>query len=117
MRRPGSPPKYRAKKTIVNGIKFDSQAEAAHYRRLLVRQEVGQIRALELQPVFVLVPGVRLLGSKRKTPAIRYVADFRYIEVATGRTVICDVKGYLTPIYKIKRHLMKAILGLDIEEA
>lgn len=116
MRRPGSLSKYRAKPTVINGIKFASQAEAARYRRLLWLQGEGQITGLELQPAFVLVPGVRLLGSKRKTPALRYVADFRYTVAATGKVVIEDVKGFLTPVYKLKRHLMKALLNIDIEE-
>ena len=52
------------------------------------------------------------LARSRTKPAIRYVADFVYVE--KGAEVIEDVKGVLTPEFKIKRHLMKALLGMDV---
>ena len=119
MRRPEAPPKspkYGNVKVVVDGIKFDSQAEAWRYRTLMMRCTTGEITDLEKQVVFELVPGVRLIGSARRTPALRYIADFRYTVVATGRVVVEDVKGFINQVYKIKRHLMKAIHGIDIEE-
>ncbi|WP_362919868.1 DUF1064 domain-containing protein [Comamonas thiooxydans] len=39
-------------------------------------------------------------------------ADFVYVE--KGVEVIEDVKGVLTTEFKLKRHLMKALLGLEV---
>lgn len=119
MKRPGAlpaRPKYYNRKTVVNGIAFDSQAEARRWGQLLQLQEAGRIAELRRQVSFELVPSVRLLGSKRATPALRYVADFAYTDTASGRAVVEDVKGLLTPAYRIKRHLMKFVLGIDILE-
>lgn len=119
MRRPGAPPKpakYGNKKCVIDGFTFDSQAEGWRYRTLKARLEKGEIADLELQVPFVLVPGVKFLGAKRATPALRYVADFRYTDFARGEVVIEDVKGMKTAVYRIKKHLMKVLLGLEITE-
>ena len=50
----------------------------------------------------------------RRRPAVKYKADFRYIE--KGETVVEDVKGMRTPVYNLKRHLMKAVHGIEIRE-
>ena len=44
--------KYNAKKTVVDGIKFDSKKEAARYEVLKGLERVGKIDRLELQPRF-----------------------------------------------------------------
>jgi hypothetical protein len=52
--------------------------------------------------------------------AITYTADFRY--QADGLVVVEDVKGWtkgapiLTPVYRIKRALMYALLGIQVKE-
>jgi hypothetical protein len=108
-------PKYRNKRTEVNGMLFDSQAEARRYLALRLQEEDGQISQLKRQVAFELVPPVRLLGSKRATPAVRYVADFSYL-TADGRTIVEDVKGMITPVYRLKRHIMKHKYNIDILE-
>jgi hypothetical protein len=107
------PSKYRNEPTIVNGIKFDSLREAARYRRLKEMEEAGLIGELQLQVSFVLA-GAVIFADGTKKRALRYVADFTYVE--GGAYVVEDVKGMLTDMYKVKRHLMKAILGIDIRE-
>lgn len=104
--------KYRAVKTTVDGFTFASKAEAKRYQELKLLLEAKQISFLELQPVFVLADSVTIGGRKR--PALKYVADFAYYTPA-GR-VVEDVKGMLTPVYRLKRHLMKSQLGIDIVE-
>lgn len=47
-------------------------------------------------------------------PPLRYVADFVWEE--GGKTVVADVKGVAVDVYKVKRHLMKAVHGIDILE-
>lgn len=106
--------KYLAKKTEVDGIKFDSQAEARRYVNLRNLEIAGHIRGLQLQPVFELAPAVRLRGEGRKKPAIRYIADFSYI-TQHGRAVVEDVKGAITPVFRLKLHLMKTVHGIDVE--
>ena len=42
--------KYGNRFTIVDGIRFDSRAEADRYRVLRLRERAGEISELELQP-------------------------------------------------------------------
>jgi len=44
--------KYRAVKTVVNGITFDSKKEAAYYNTLLLLKRAGEITKIDLQPEF-----------------------------------------------------------------
>lgn len=104
--------KYGAIKTTVDGIKFDSRAEAVRYTDLKIKQVAGAIKDLQLQPTFILAESVKFDGAKRAKPALRYVGDFSYIE--NGKRIVEDVKGMETPAFKIKRHLMKSIHGIDV---
>jgi hypothetical protein len=106
--------KFFNRKTVVDGLAFDSQAEARRWKALLQLAAEGRISKLRRQVSFELVRGVRLAGSRRSTPAIRYIADFVYEQ--DGREVVEDVKGVLTAVYKLKRHLMKAVYNIDILE-
>lgn len=109
------PSKYRNTPVVVDGIRFASTAEAGRYRVLMLQQKAGQISGLTCQEPFVLAPAVRLRGAKRLTPALRYFADFAYLD-KSGRQVIEDVKGGpLTQAYRIKRHLL-ALQGIHITE-
>ncbi len=105
--------KYHNKKTVRDGITFDSAAEAGRYSFLSLLEKSGKICCLERQPIIEIAPGVKISGQKRKSPAIRYVGDFAYME--NGQRVIEDVKGVLTPVYKLKRHLL-ALQGVEIKE-
>ena len=105
--------KYGNKKTVTpDGVKFDSLAEARRWGHLCMQLRAGEITELRRQVAFELVPGVKFADAKRTKPAIRYVADFVYVE--KGEEVIEDVKGVLTTEFKLKRHLMKALLGLEV---
>lgn len=103
------PTKYRSRTAVVDGKKFQSRKESARYIELRLLERSGAISGLELQPVYVLAPAVVIGG--RKKPALRYRADFRYVE--HGETVIEDVKGVMTPMFRVKQHLM-AIAGYEI---
>ena len=110
---------YINKKVVVDGIKFDSKKEAKRYRDLLLMQRAGEISDLETQPRFRLVEGVKFSGDKRAKPAIRYTADFAYTDVKTGKRVIEDVKSPVTrkkTDYKMRRHMMLAIHGIEVLE-
>ena len=96
--------KYNAKKTSVDGITFDSKAEARRYQELKLLERGGVIRNLELQPKYELMPAfVDVTGKKQR--AMHYVADFRYVD-ERGVTVVEDVKGVETAVFKLKRKLM-----------
>ncbi|WP_169108426.1 DUF1064 domain-containing protein [Comamonas suwonensis] len=105
--------KYGNKKTTTaDGVKFDSRAEARRWEYLCVQLRIGEISDLRRQVAYELVPSVKFADANRAKPAIRYIADFVYVE--KGVDVIEDVKGVLTPEFKLKRHLMKALLGLEV---
>jgi hypothetical protein len=117
---PARAPKYGAQKAEgAQGLKFDSRMEARRHGELLVLERVGQIRNLKCQVRFELVPAVRLSGAKRLSPGIDYVADFTYEEKRGGTwaPVIEDCKGAITAVYRMKRHMMKAMYDLDIRES
>lgn len=94
--------KYNAKKTTVDGITFDSKAEARRYGELKLLQRADEISHLKLQPEFLLLPSVTLPSGKKQR-AIKYRADFSYVE--DGRRVIEDVKGMETAAFKLKAKL------------
>lgn len=101
--------KYGAKKAVVDGISFDSRREARRYQQLQLLAQAGQILDLELQPVFRL----HALGGGE---VAKYIADFRYVDVATGHTVIEDAKGQPTRIYRLKRKWLHAEYGISVRE-
>lgn len=108
-----SAPKYGNKKSVAaDGTQFDSRAEHRRWVHLCHLQAASLISDLRRQVAYELVKSVKFNGASRAKPAIRYVADFVYME--KGVEVIEDVKGVLTPEFKLKRHLMKALLGLEV---
>lgn len=107
--------KYGAAKKIIDGIKFDSKAEAKRFQELKLMKQQGLIRNLERQVKFLLVPSQRKEGGKAEYPVF-YIADFVYIDTKTGKKVVEDVKGFKTPEYVIKRKLMLYQYGITIRE-
>ena len=110
--------KYHSKKTEYDGILFDSKREAARYAELKLLKEAGEIKNLELQKVFELIPAQRGEDGKIIERACTYKADFVYQERIPGgwRLIIEDVKGMRTDTYKIKRKLMLERYGVRIRE-
>ena len=97
--------KYHNRKTTVDGITFDSKAEAERYQELVLLQKSGVISNLKLQPTFELIPTFKKNGKTyRKTV---YKADFSYFDNYTELTLVEDVKGVKTPVYKIKKKLFE----------
>lgn len=109
--------KYGNKKTVRNGITFDSQKEAARYDALMLLLAAGEIKDLRLQPEFTLQEAFTTPDGER-VRAVRYRADFLYKRrVKEGvntrwERVVEDVKGFRTKDYELKRKLM---LGLGIK--
>lgn len=107
--------KYGATRVQMDGFTFASKAESRRYIELKALEAAGRITDLKLQPVFVLAPRVKYTGAARATPPLRYVADFSYVD-HLGRRIIQDVKGKTTDAYRIKKHLMLAVLGIEVTE-
>jgi hypothetical protein len=105
--------KYLNEREEIDGIKFASKAEGRRYRALRLLERAKVIADLRLQVRFDLVPGVLFAGAARPTQPLRYIADFTYLEA--GQLVVEDVKGVQTDAFRIKRHLMKALHGIDIK--
>ena len=123
--------KYKAVKTTIDGITFDSKKEAKRYTELRLLEKAGHITHLELQPEYQIT----INGAK----ICKYKADFRYFTVRqenreqytnskgewqtptiTGDKegqIVEDVKGYKTPIYRLKKRLVEACYpGTQIKE-
>lgn len=109
MRRPH---KYGAKRTLLGGITFDSKRESLRWFALSMRQKAGEISALERQVTYELAPSVKIAGEARARPALRFTADFRYIE--KDKQVVEDSKGVADTAFRIRQHLMKSVHGIDV---
>lgn len=105
--------KYKNHKTKVDGIVFDSKREADRWLVLRILEETGEISNLRRQVKFVLVEGKRW-SDGHKHRDITYIADFVYND--GGKTIVEDAKGFKTPVYIIKRELMKAVHNIEIVE-
>lgn len=95
--------KYKNKKTIIDGFKFDSEMESHYYLYLKQLKEMGEVVDFVLQPIYLLQEGFNLNG-KRIRP-ITYKADFKVI-YKDGHEEVIDVKGKLTEEFKIKRKML-----------
>lgn len=111
--------KYGAKRTVVDGILFDSKAEASRYIYLREREARGEISHLELQPSFKLCgrDGTPLRYDSGRQAVYR--ADFAYFEPSKNKRVVEDVKSKATKtqVYKLKKALVEANFpAVKIEE-
>lgn len=88
--------KYRNKPVVIDGIRFDSKAEAKRYQELELLQRSRGIHDLKRQVVFALY-------GKNGSPICKYKADFMYSE--NDKVVVEDVKGVVTKDFSIKRKL------------
>jgi hypothetical protein len=107
--------KYGAKPTVVDGIRFASQAEARRYSELKLLQKAGAIRGLVMQPRYDIY-GLAFQAAPVKIAF--YKADFRYqVPIIDGwKTIIEDVKGVHTESYRLKKKLVEAQYGITITE-
>ena len=101
--------KYGNTKTEREGIRYDSAKESRVLADLETLERAGHIRDLRRQVKFaIVIDGIHVCD---------YVADAVYMEGA--RRVVVDVKSEATrklPVYKLKRKLMAAVLGIEVEE-
>lgn len=95
--------KYGARRTEVDGITFASAAEARRYSELKLLERAGEIFDLALQPRFTLQPAFKHGGKHYR--AIDYVGDFSYREKDSPQLIVEDVKGFPTPVFRLKEKL------------
>ncbi|MCP4523124.1 MAG: DUF1064 domain-containing protein [Candidatus Gracilibacteria bacterium] len=89
--------KYGAKKTEIDGIKFDSLLEGRFYRYF----KENNIKILEFQPSYLLQDKFKYNGKTIR--AIKYIADFKIEH--NGDIYIVDAKGMTTPVFALKHKL------------
>lgn len=107
--------KYGNKKTVVDGVVFDSKHEAHRWIELKYMERARLIKNLSRQVPFTLIPSQK----DKKTGKVlerecKYVADFVYEQ--DGETVVEDAKGVRTDAYTIKRKLMLERYGIRVRE-
>ena len=113
----------------VNGETFDSKKEYRRYCELKLLERAGEIKNLERQVKYVLIPaqyetyerfgkkGQRIKdGERLLEKECAYIADFKYQDAHTGKLIVEDTKGVKTDTYIIKRKLMLKEYGIKISE-
>ena len=98
--------KYRNIKTEVDGIVFDSKAEARRYAELRLLEKANEISDLRLQSKFECKINEKKICT--------YKADFDYYK--GDQWVVEDVKGFRTQVYRLKKKLVEALHGVEIRE-
>lgn len=102
--------KHRNVPVTIDGIRFASKQEGARYLELKVLFRAAKIQDLKIHPRFILRIGQYKICA--------YVADFSYWR--DGGLVVEDVKGRKSggpyQMFRLKKKLMLAILGIDVLE-
>lgn len=93
----------RSKKTVIDGITFDSKTEAEYYEYLKRLEKDKKIYRLRCHPMFILQEAFEQDGKKYK--AIKYIADFEYWNEEEQTHVVVDVKGFAMEDAWLKRKL------------
>ena len=103
----GNTRKYRNVPTTVDGVRLDSKREAQRYLELKMLLRTKKISALEVHPRFsCVVRGLHVCDV---------ILDFSYWDVERGQQVIEDVKGHDTVLSRLKRKLVHACHGINVE--
>jgi hypothetical protein len=103
--------KYNAKKTLFDGVMYDSKAEAQFASILKIAMKATDVNErvilIERQHVYEIVANGKYIA--------KYISDFR-VTYANGIVKVYDVKGMVTPLYRLKKKLVEAIHGIKIIE-
>ncbi len=95
--------KYGSRRTVVDGIAFDSKREAERYAELKLLRQGGRVLWFIMQVPFRLPGGTR------------WYADFLVVW-ATGSITVEDTKGFKTETYRVKKREVEAAFGIEITE-
>jgi len=94
----------------LDGIVFDSKAEATRYAQLKLYERGGAISLLSLQPEY----RVEINGQHYCT----YTADFKYFDALKERWVVEDVKSVATdkdPAFRLRRKAAELFHGIIVD--
>jgi len=109
--------KYRNVKVEVDGIWFDSQAEANVWLQLADRERRTEIYGLRRQVPFPLKTPVSMQDGHTIIAVVaHYVADFVYHEAGTRHVVDVKRPATATPLYRLKRKWLLLQNAIEIEE-
>lgn len=102
--------KYKNRPTMVDGVRYASKKEANRHAELKLLERAGSARNIRRQVQYAIA----IHGQHICT----YRADYVYEERLKGGWVefVEDVKGYKTPEYRLKKRLMKVVLGITLRE-
>jgi hypothetical protein len=100
--------KYRNVRVKLDGHTFDSKREAVRYGELKILQDSGRIAGLKIHPHFPIAVDGQAVCC--------YVADFAYDDLEKDCYTVEDVKGVKTAVYLLKKKLVKAKYGMQIQE-
>ena len=106
--------KYRNKKTVVDGITFDSKLEAEYYLHLKLMLKFKKILGFEMQKKVLLQDGYARPSTGTKVRPIFYVVDFLVYENNGDKTYV-DVKGMKTDVFKLKQKLFEYKFKLPLK--
>ena len=117
------PHKYGATRVNIDGYTFASKLEAGRYRELKLLEKAGAITNLTVHPKFKIeINGEHICDA---------IMDFSYLKSGDGQAplgvndlggihfkkdvVVEDTKGHDLPISKLKRKLIRAVHGIEVE--
>lgn len=98
--------KYKNQPIVTEEGRFASKKEYADWCALKLREKAGLITRLERQPKFRLSVNGQLVTT--------YIADAVFFK--NGKRVVVDSKGVQTPVYRLKKKLMRALLNIEVQE-
>ena len=110
--------KYKNKPTEIDGMVFDSIAEAKRYMYHKARLQQRQIKGFKCQyPKYIIQEAYKHAITGAQVKAITYTPDFM-IENLDGTVTIEDVKGMtapLTQLFKVKKKIVEYKYEIVVE--
>jgi hypothetical protein len=94
--------KYNANRTEYNGVMYASKREATKAQELDLLKKAGEVLEWVPHPIYYVLP--RFYKFKKKYQGIKYIPDF-WIKWKDGREELIDIKGFATPLFKIKEKM------------
>ena len=94
--------KYHSRKTVVDGIPFDSKLEAERFIQLKLLRKAGEISDLKLKPQFQIFKGYTDPDTGERHGSRYYEADFQYLDLRSHCVIVEDTKGIETDVFRLK---------------
>ena len=104
--------KYKAIKTKIDNITFDSKKEARRYTELKQMQKIGVIKELQCQPRIPLVVNGKQIGH--------YVGDFKYLDKLKTETLLAygvyQIEADGLQLFEYVKGDRNSIMGLPMKD-